>query len=237
MIPFRQARYLDLTADLDLRKLRYFLAVAHHLNFGRAAEVLLLAQPAPSRATQALETDFGVTLFERDHHKVALTSPGAALVREAETLLARAAAARRRIQAASRPTSTLTVGFRSGIIITDVVQRFTREHPETEANAIRIEWDEQHAAVTDGRVDIAWIRTPIADADLVVTPLFDDPEVVALPAASPVAIPSAWLTWPASRCCVTTPRPGTRPGTRLRNAGSGPRRKSSRLSRWATASP
>jgi DNA-binding transcriptional LysR family regulator len=147
------------SADLDLRRLRYFLAVAHHLNFGRAAEELLLARPAPSRAIQALETDFGVTLFERDHHKVALTPPGAALVRGAETLLARAAAARRRIQAASRPTSTLTVGFRPGII-TDAVQQFTREHPETAVNAIRIEWDEQHAAVADGRVDIAWVRTP-----------------------------------------------------------------------------
>ena len=235
----RQARYLDLSADLDPRKLRYFLAVAHHLNFGRAAEVLLLAQPAPSRAIQALETDFGVTLFERDHHKVALTPPGAALVREAETLLARAAAARRHIQAASRPTSTLTVGFRPGIIITDIVQQFTREHPETEVNAIRIEWDEQHAAVADGRVDIAWIRTPspVPTSWLPRFSMTRKWSLSRLPPASPAAIPSAWLTWPASRCRATTPRPGTRPGTRLRNAGSGPWRKSSRLSRWATASP
>jgi DNA-binding transcriptional LysR family regulator len=183
----RQARYLDLSAELDLRKLRYFLAVAHHLNFGRAAEELLLAQPALSRAIQALEADLGVTLFERDHHKVTLTAAGAALVREAEMLLARAAAARRRVQAASRAAGTLTVGFRPGIIITDVVRQFTKEHPETAVNAIRIEWDEQHAAVADGRVDIAWIRTPIADADLVITPLSDDPEVVALPAAHRLA--------------------------------------------------
>src|ERR1700679_3168835 len=98
----RQARYLDLSAELDLRKLRYFLAVAHHLNFGRAAEELLLAQPALSRAIQALEADLGVTLFRRAHHKVTLTPPGVALGREADTLLPRAAAARRRVQAASR---------------------------------------------------------------------------------------------------------------------------------------
>jgi DNA-binding transcriptional LysR family regulator len=182
----RQARYLDLSAELDLRKLRYFLAVAHHRNFGRAAEELLLAQPALSRAIQALETDLGVALFERDHHKVTLTPPGAALTREAEALLARAAAARRRVQAASRTACTLTVGFRPGIIITDVVQQFTRQYPETAVNAIRIEWDEQHAAVADGRVDIAWIRTPIAGTGLVITPLFNDPEVVALPAAHPL---------------------------------------------------
>src|ERR1700677_3088648 len=110
----RPARYLDLSGEIDLRKLRYFLAVAHHLNFGRAAEELPLAQPALSRAIQALETDLGVTLFLRDQHKVTLTPPGAALVREAETLLARAAAARRRVQAASRTASTLTIGFRPG---------------------------------------------------------------------------------------------------------------------------
>jgi DNA-binding transcriptional LysR family regulator len=179
----RRPSYLDQSADLDLRKLRYFLAVAHHLNFGRAAEELLLAQPALSRAIQALETDLGVMLFERDHHKVTLTPSGTALVHEAETLLARAAAARRRIQAASRTASTLTIGFRPGIIITEVVRQFTRDYPEVAVNAVRIEWDEQHAAVADGRADIAWIRAPVVGSDLVITPLFDDPEVIALPAS------------------------------------------------------
>ena len=184
----RQARYLDLSAELDLRKLRYFLAVAHHLNFGRAARELLLAQPALSRAIQALEADLGVELFERDHHKVALTRAGAALAREAETLLARAAAARRRVQAAGRASAAvLTIAFRPGIIITDVVQRFTAQHPEVAVNAIRIEWDEQQAALADGRADIAWIRTPITGSDLVITPLFTDPEMIALPAAHPLA--------------------------------------------------
>ena len=226
------------SADLDLRKLRYFLAVAHHLNFGRAAEELLLAQPALSRAIQALETDFGVTLFERDHHKVALTPPGAALVREAETLLARAAAARRRIQAASRPASTLTVGFRPGIIITDAVQQFTRDHPETAVNAIRIEWDE-HMPQSPTAASTSRGFAPPSPVPTSWLPRFSMTRkwsLSRLPTASPAAIPSAWLTWPASRCCATTPRPGTRQGTRLRNAGSGPWRKSSRLSRWATAS-
>ena len=183
----RQARYLDLSADLDLRKLRYFLAVAHHLNFGRAAAELLLAQPALSRAIQALEADLGVPLFERDRHKVTLTPAGTALAREAETLLARAAAARRRVQAASRtPGTSLTIAFRPGIIITNVVQQFTREHPEIAVNAIRIEWDEQQAAIADGRADIAWIRTPIAGDDLVITPLFSDPEMIALPVGHPL---------------------------------------------------
>src|ERR1700733_2728629 len=184
----RQARYLDVSAELDLRKLRYFLAVAHHLNFGRAAVELPLAQPALSRAIQALEADLGVELFDRDRHKAALPPAGAALAREAETLLARAAAARRRVQAARRSAGTaLTIAFRPGIIITGVVQRFTTDHPGVAVNAIRVEWDEQHAAIADGRADIAWIRTPISGNDLAITPLFDDPEVIALPVAHPFA--------------------------------------------------
>jgi DNA-binding transcriptional LysR family regulator len=175
-----RARYLDAGAELDLRKLRYFLAVAHHLNFGRAARELLVAQPALSRAIQILETDLGARLFERDHHKVSLTPAGTALVREAEALLGRSAAARRRVRAASG-SACLKIGFRPGIIITHVVRRFTTQYPGTAVNAVRIEWDEQHAAVLEGRVDIAWIRTPIADEDLAVTPLFDDPEMIALP--------------------------------------------------------
>jgi DNA-binding transcriptional LysR family regulator len=178
-----QPRHLDQGAELDLRKLRYFLAVAHHLNFGRAAQQLMLAQPALSRAIRALETDLGTTLFDRDHHTVELTAAGTALVPEAETLLARAAAARRTVQAAGRIAHTLTIGFRPGILVTDVVQQFTRRHPGTAVNAVRIEWDEQHAAVADGRVDVAWVRTPITDTGLLITPLFDDPEMVALPTA------------------------------------------------------
>jgi DNA-binding transcriptional LysR family regulator len=182
-----QPRYLDRSSELDLRKLRYFLAVAHHLNFGRAADELLIAQPALSRAIRTLETDLGTVLFERNQHKVALTPAGTALVREADALLARAAATRRSVEAAGRATRTLTIGFRPGIIITDVVQRFTRLHPGTPVNAVRIEWDEQHSAVADGRVDIAWVRTPITDTGLAITPLFDDPEIVALPIAHPLA--------------------------------------------------
>lgn len=170
-----------------MRKLRYFLAVAHHLNFGRAAEELMLAQPALSRAIQALETDLGAKLFERDHHAVALTPAGSALAGDAEALLARAAATRRRVRAARQGARSLTIGFRPGIIITDVVHQFTAGHPEIAVNATRIEWDEQDAAVLDGRVDVAWVRTPIAGDDLVITPLFDDPETIALPRRHPLA--------------------------------------------------
>jgi DNA-binding transcriptional LysR family regulator len=183
----KRPRYLDEDAEIDLHKVRYFLAVAHQLHFGRAAGELLIAQPALSRAIRSLEDDLGAPLFHRDHHHVELTDAGRVFVGEAEALLTRAAAARRRVRAALTPSATLTIGFRPGIIVTDVVQQFTGEHPDVAVVAHRIEWDEQDAAVLDGRLDVAWVRTPIADSGLRIVPLFDDPEMIALPVGHPLA--------------------------------------------------
>jgi DNA-binding transcriptional LysR family regulator len=179
--------YRDEDSEISLRKVRYFLAVVRHLNFGRAAEEMYVAQPALSRAIRSLEQELGVDLFLRDHHHVELTAAGEAFRPDAEALLARVLAARRRLQAVVAPQVTLRIGFRPGIIISPVVQRFTREHPEIAVIAQRIEWDDQHLAVLDGRVDTAWVRSPIAEEGLEIVPLFADPEMVALPLEHPLA--------------------------------------------------
>src|SRR5665213_2768961 len=74
--------------DLDLRKLRYFVAVAGTLHFGRAAEQLHIAQPVLSRQIRALEHDLGAALFARDSHGVVLTDAGTQLLTDAGPLLA-----------------------------------------------------------------------------------------------------------------------------------------------------
>ncbi|HWO59558.1 MAG TPA: LysR family transcriptional regulator, partial [Umezawaea sp.] len=76
--------------DLDLRKLRYFLAVAEGLHFGRAAEELHIAQPALSRQIRALEHDLDAQLFTRDRHGVELTEAGRQLLADTGPLLASA---------------------------------------------------------------------------------------------------------------------------------------------------
>ncbi|MDT7616441.1 MAG: hypothetical protein QOF00_3888, partial [Pseudonocardiales bacterium] len=98
--------------DLDLRKLRYFVAVAEELHFGRAAARLHIAQPALSRQIKAFEAELHAELFERSRRSTTLTDAGRRLLDGAGPLLASAVALQRRVR---RDTATLTVGFMPGL--------------------------------------------------------------------------------------------------------------------------
>jgi DNA-binding transcriptional LysR family regulator len=97
--------------DVDLRKVRYFVAVAERLHFGRAAEALHVAQPVLSRQIRALESELKAQLFVRDRRGTELTAAGRQLLADARPLLAQADALRRRVGRAARGATTFTVGF------------------------------------------------------------------------------------------------------------------------------
>jgi DNA-binding transcriptional LysR family regulator len=173
--------------DLDLRKLRYFVAVAERLHFSRAAEDLLIAQPALSRQIRALEKELGTELFVRDSRRVALTPAGRQLLDDARPLLASADAARRRVARVAEGAGRLVVGFRTGIRVTDAVRAFGADHPAVTVEVRRVEWDDQAEAVLDGRVDLAYVRLPVLEPGLRLTPLYGEPRMAALPAGHPLA--------------------------------------------------
>ena len=173
--------------DLDLRKLRYFVAVADRLNFGRAAEALHIAQPALSRQIRALEQELKVQLFERDNRSTRLTPAGTALLDEARPLLAAADTVRRKVRDAAAGQRTFTVGFMPGLIVTPAVRELSRRHPDVAVEVLRTDWFNQADVIRDGRADIGYLRLPADLRGLETEPLRTEPRVVAVPAGHRLA--------------------------------------------------
>jgi DNA-binding transcriptional LysR family regulator len=173
--------------ELDLRRLRYFLAVADRLSFRGAAEELHIAQPALSRQIAALENELGVVLLTRDRRGVALTDAGRQLAADARVLLASAQETLRRVQRADRGAHRLVVGYRSGIVPTPAIRAFTERWPDATVEIRTLDWDDQERLITAGAVDVGFLRAPVGGDGLRVTPLFREPMLVALPLGHPLA--------------------------------------------------
>jgi DNA-binding transcriptional LysR family regulator len=143
--------------DVELRQLRYFLAVAEELHFGRAASRLLIAGPSLSQQIKALERDLGVPLFARDRRTVALTAAGAALVPEVRALLERADELQRHAQqlSGSRPVRIGYVNW----LPPDLSAR-TAGVAQLYVDAWVVPSHQQAARVADGSLDLAvcWVR-------------------------------------------------------------------------------
>src|SRR6201996_8058555 len=101
--------------DLEVRQLRYFVAVAEELHFGRAAERLGMAQPPLSRAIRHLERQLGVVLLERTTRQVRLTAAGEVLLRDARTVLEAVTAAARRTRQAGSSTPQLRGALKADV--------------------------------------------------------------------------------------------------------------------------
>ncbi|MDO9409061.1 LysR family transcriptional regulator [Patulibacter sp.] len=173
--------------DLDLRKLRYFVAVAEERHFGRAAERLFIAQPVLSRQVRALERELGCTLLERTTRSVALTPAGEQLLAESRDLLGGVDAAVRRVLEKDRGVERLVVAFSPGLHVADAVRSFAASHPDVEIELLRLEWFEQDAPLRDGRADVGLLRRPFDDAGLRTEPIGSEEKVACLPASHPLA--------------------------------------------------
>jgi DNA-binding transcriptional LysR family regulator len=174
-------------ADVDLRKLRYFVAVAEHLHFGRAAEALHIAQPVLSRQIRALEEELKAPLFVRDKRATELTPAGRQLLADAGPLLASADALRRRVTRAARGSSSFTIGFMPGLIVTEAVRALAACHSQLTVHVLRTNWDDQTAVLHDGRADVSYIRLPVDQSGLQVQALLAEPRVAVFPAGHRLA--------------------------------------------------
>jgi DNA-binding transcriptional LysR family regulator len=173
--------------DVDLRKVRYFVAVAEHLNFGRAAQALHIAQPVLSRQIRALEQELKVQLFERDKRATRLTPAGQALLEDGRALLAAADAARRRIADVAAGERVFTVGFMPGLIVTAAVSEFSRRHPDVTVEVLRTDWINQTDVIHDGTVDVGYLRLPVELRGLTTEPLLSEQRVAVVPAGHRLA--------------------------------------------------
>jgi len=171
---------VPLTADLDLRLVRYFTVVAEHRHFGRAAADLLIAQPSLSRQIARLERQLGARLFDRTPQGTTLTAAGQAFAPRARALLRAAAQAAAETRAAARP-SRITIGYTPGIIVTPAVRLLRRQHPDAEVQSLHLEWNEARAALLGHRVDAVVTRLPLDTDGLLVTILYDEPRLLAVP--------------------------------------------------------
>jgi len=171
---------------LELRELRYFLAVAEELNFTRAAERLHLAQQALSAAIRNMEADLGVQLFIRNTKRVELTSAGAALVSGAwQTLESAADAVDEVLRVAAGRSGRLIVGFSTatGAVpkVRQVIRRFSEASSDVDLRLVEHDFSDPVAGLGTGATQVAFVFGPLPD-DISSLTVFEDLRHVALPA-------------------------------------------------------
>lgn len=175
--------------SVELRTLRYFVAVAEELHFGRAATRLHMSQPPLSRAIKGLETEVGAPLLTRSPAGVTLTGVGATLLDEARDLLAHADRVRSRVAAATGG-ATLTVGILGDGTdpgATELAAAFRREHPGVDIRVRDTDLTDPTCGLRAGRVDVALTRAPFDETALAVRTLRADPVGVVVRADDPLA--------------------------------------------------
>jgi len=176
---------------MELRRFRYFVAVAEELHFRRAAERLHLAQPALSQQVKKLESELGVELFHRTRRGVALTAAGAVFLEEAKRVLRLAdEAARAAREAASGAAGRLRVGLLADAVPATVpmaIVRFSTRFPGVELIPETVSARRAMEDVRGGRLDVAIVALPAPTAGLKTTCLCKEGTVAALADRHPLS--------------------------------------------------
>lgn len=176
---------------MELRHLRYFLAVAEELHFGRAAEHLHIVQPALSKQIAALEKELGVRLLERTKRRVELTEAGRAFLEDARNVIAQADLAADRARSAGRgERGVLVVGFippALNSVLPPALNRYRDEHPDVRLVLRELTNRAAIDGVLAGRIHVSFVRVPFEDHGLCCEPVHEESVVLALPSDHPLA--------------------------------------------------
>jgi DNA-binding transcriptional LysR family regulator len=170
---------------MELRHLRYFLAVAEELHFGRAAARVQIAQPPLSQQIRQLEQELGVALFNRTKRRVELTPAGRAFLEHARQILAEAERAKRVAQRAGRgEIGRLAIGFASSAdldILPRVLRVWHERFPDVEIELHALLTSAQVDGLRRGRIQVGFVRLPMEETNLVVESIQREALVAALP--------------------------------------------------------
>jgi DNA-binding transcriptional LysR family regulator len=170
---------------MELRRLKYFVAVAEELNFRRAAEQLHVAQPAVSQQVRKLECELGIDLFRRTKRAVTLTPAGVAFLDEARRTLRQAdVAAEVARQASEGALGRLRIGYQPGPLpspLSEAITRFAVRFPGVGVTPETVSARQAVTDVTSGRLDVAVVGLPILAPGLRVTVLSEEGTVAAVP--------------------------------------------------------
>jgi DNA-binding transcriptional LysR family regulator len=142
---------------MELRQLRYFVAVAEQGNISRAAKSIFLTQPALSRQIKALEEEVGQCLLERQAHSIRLTPAGETLLREARELLQHAEQVLERVRSAGRGPR-LRIGYAPSLaagLLSPAVETFTQAHPNARVELLDLSTNEMLSGLESGELDVA----------------------------------------------------------------------------------
>ncbi len=151
---------------MELRHLRYFVAVAEQLHFRHAAEMVHVAQPALSQQIRQLEAEIGVTLFERSHHKVRLTPAGKAFYENAQRILEqadRAVAKARNVELGD--AGTIRIGFVSTAairVLPDAMKKLQKQVPSAEVELNELAAGEQIERLYREQLDVGFVHAKLS---------------------------------------------------------------------------
>ncbi|EZI27835.1 MULTISPECIES: LysR family transcriptional regulator [Pseudomonas] len=182
---------MSINIRFDLKQMKAFIAVAEHLHFKRAADVLFITQPALSRLIRALEEEVEAQLFQRTTRQVALTEAGRLFLHECQQVfrhiergieLARSAAA--------GDIGHLTVAYNDFAIngaLPAILERFKELHPNVTVELLYMPSHEQYKAIDDCLIDVGFLLGPVSMPGIKSLPVSQERMVAILPARHPLA--------------------------------------------------